>query len=343
MKVCWITSCPPEHSGIAKYSQDIMSELKKLQSLEILRWNYDSWFARLFAPFTRLHDLRCALSNNDIVHVQYVLGEYLFFFLPVLCLIKRKGRAKIVITLHEDYTNLRFSWLFVWFHNIFYSCADLLLVHTPQHRSILAGKLQKHAHVIDFGVNPHKFGYAAKRNTVLLQGFINPWKGHDTAIRAINEVRLRIPDVRLIISGKPYDESYTRNIKSLTEQLGLAGNVQFIEGFIPESEYRELLASSEICILPYARITMSAVLSDVIGFAKPCVLSDLPAFRHYTQDKALYFKPGDHKMLASRIVLLLKRKGLRQKMQQDFAVLAQEYSWKNVARITLNGYRGLLE
>ena len=98
-------------------------------------------------------------------------------------------------------------------------------------------------------------------------------------------------------------------------------------------------SSSEIIILPYRRITMSAVLSDVVGMAKPCICSELPAFREYTKGRALFFKPGDHEALAGQIILLLENRKLQETMISELRALAKEYDWKNVARSTLRLYK----
>lgn len=342
MKICWITSLPPKHSGIAIYSNSIIQELSELDAIDVIRWDYDSWFAKFTSPLTNMFKLRRALLEYDIVHVQYVLGEYMFLFLPLLCLLSVQKRAKVVMTLHEDYKNLRFSSFVMSFHNIFLRCADLLMVHTSEHKKLLPKSVQNKTIVIIFGTKPqYNKRTATKKDTILMQGFINPWKGHDLAIRAMTKVKQRIPSAKLIISGKPYDKKFTDRIEKLIAELNLQQNVKLIKGFIPDDKFMKLIEESEICILPYRRITMSAILSDVVGYAKPCVMSDLPAFKEYTKSKGMYFKSGDSKSLAEKIIFLLKNKTAQENMRQNFQKLSQEYSWKNVAKITYKQYKSL--
>jgi len=338
MKICFIASYPPKNSGLAFYTQDLLEELNKLNKVDVIRWNYESRLKMLFAPLVRIGELWNALRNYDIVHVQYVLGEFMFLFLPVLCLLSIGKKAKLVTTTHEDYKNLPVHMLFVHFHNVFYSCFDLIMVHTNHHRSILSKKLQKKTVVIPFGTKPIFQKSRIKEKTILMPGFINPWKGHDTAVNAMPSVIKKIPDAKLIIVGKPYDMDFTKKIKGLVRKNKLKKNVEIHDEFVPQEQYRNFFCDSGIIILPYRRITMSAVLSDVVGFAKPCICSNLPAFREYTKGKALYFEPENSEQLAEQIVRLLTDSKLRLAMSHDLKNLAQEYSWKNVAKLTINCY-----
>lgn len=339
MRVCLIASYPPKNSGIANYSANLYGELSKLAKVRVFKWTYEGIASTLLSPLKNLRELKRVLRDYDVVHVQYVLGEYMFLFLPILCLLRKK--AKLVLTLHEDYTNLRLAPLFVMFHNIFYSCADLILVHTRQHRQVLSRRLRKRTIVIPFGITPEKSKKKVRKNTMLLVGFINPWKGHDLAIKAIDVVRKDVPSAKLIIAGKPYDKKYTSRIHGLVRSLHLEKNVEFHKGFIPDKEFKKLFETSEILLLPYRRITMSAVASDVLGYAKPAIFSNIPALVDFTDRKAVYFRKGDHKDLARKMAALLKDKKKKQSIQKEFRRLAERNSWKNVAKKHMSLYEGV--
>ncbi|MFH1510578.1 MAG: glycosyltransferase family 4 protein [Candidatus Woesearchaeota archaeon] len=342
MKVCWITSLPPKHSGIAIYSSSLLTELHKKIRVKVIPWNYDTWFSKILSPLRNIFQLRKALLEYDIVHVQYILGEMMFLFLPILCALSIKKNAKIVLTCHEDYSNLAFSKVIMLFHDMFYQCADLIMVHTSNHKMLLAQRLHKRTIIIPFGTQPQPISSAGNNSTILLPGFINPWKGHDIAVKAVSIVRKAIPKVQLVIVGKAYDKIFTEKVRQMIKSLGLTGNIQMRTEFVSDDEYKALLRNSYIAILPYRRTTMSAVLSDVVGNTLPCIISDLPTFREYTRNKAIYCKPNDHVDLAKKIVLLLKDSQLRKMMANNFKNLVKEYGWTKVASQTLKQYIVLL-
>jgi len=338
MKACFIASYPPKNSGLAFYTQDLLEELNNLNKVDIIKWNYDSRFRMLLAPILRFFEIRKALKNYDVVHVQYVLGEFMFLFLPLLCIASIGKKARLIATTHEDYKNLPLHMLFVHFHNLFYSCFDLIMVHTEHHKSILSKKLQKRTSVIPFGTKPITQKSKIKEKTILMPGFINPWKGHDTAVKAMAVVTKKIPDAKLIIVGKPYNPKFTNKIRELVKKKDLSENIEIHDEFVPHKQYRNFFCTSDIIILPYRRITMSAVLSDVVGISKPCICSKLPAFEEYTKGKALYFEPESHEQLAEQIIRLLTNNKVKHEMINELKKLAREYSWKNVAKLTLDYY-----
>ncbi|MCF7861345.1 glycosyltransferase [Candidatus Woesearchaeota archaeon] len=342
MKITAITSYPPLQSGIARYSHSLYSHLSQISKVDIFRWNYDTHFARLKAPLEQRKKLEQIFAESDIVHIQYVLGEYMFAFLPVISSIKKNSKAKLVMTLHEDYQDLPFSKRIISWHNKMYNCADLLLVHTSVHRTLLGDKLFDKTLISPFGVRSVEPVGPVNTNTVLLIGFINPWKGHDIAIKAIYHVKKQIPDIKLKMIGKAYDKKYSKKIEQMITSLGLTNNIELITDYVPDEQYDQYISSSEIAIMPYQRITMSAVLSDIIAFNKPCILSDLEAFKEYTQDLALYFPNGDSRLLARRITSLLSDSQERNRISSQFKRLSVKYSWENVAQFTYQEYKRIL-
>lgn len=354
MKICMITSYPPKQSGIANYSKNLCEELEKKEKIKIFKWNYEGRINALLSPFKNLTRLKNALKNYDVVHIQYVLGEQMFFFLPLLFVLscfKSIKKAKIIITSHEDHTNLKLKWLFLMFHDVFYSCADEIWVHTKFHRNILSKRIQKKTRVIPFGIvafnnevsfSKTSFSNKPKNNTILLAGFINPWKGHDIAINAVNIIRKKIPNIKLILVGKAHNKKYTLYIQNLIKNLNLEYNIILKTGFIPQKEFEKLFKESRILLIPYRRTTMSAVASDTISYAKPAIFSDIPALKEFTENKAEYFKNGDYKDLAEKIINLLKNQKKQKDIEDTFKVIRTEKSWKNTAKKHYEMYQELL-
>jgi glycosyltransferase involved in cell wall biosynthesis len=359
MKITAITSYPPMQSGIARYSYNLYTHLSRRCKINILKWNYDTHFTRLKAPIEQKRQLELIFAESDVVHIQYILGEYLFAFLPVISSIKKKSRAKLVLTLHEDYQDLPFASRVISWHNKMYDCADLLLVHTSEHRAMLGDKLFEKTLITPFGVRKissellnkslddglnKKNGAShvpVKPNTLLLIGFINSWKGHDTAVKALYHVKKQIPDIKLRIIGKPYDKRYTQKIYQMIESLGLTKNIELITDYVSDEDYDRYIAECEIALMPYKRITMSAVLSDILAFNKPCIMSDLEAFKEYTDNQGQYFPAGDSRLLAQKITCLLSDSQERNRIISEFERLSVRYSWENAAYFTLEEYKRL--
>ncbi|MFH1850508.1 MAG: glycosyltransferase [archaeon] len=337
IRVCMVTSYPPSQTGTGTYSSYLVDELSRIADVGVLKWNY-SGLGRILAPVTGIFSLIRVMRDNDIVHVQYHLGDFQFLFLPVLCLLRCILGARVFLTLHEDYTNLPFSWLFVAYHRLFYACADVLIIHASAQRATITQRQSGRAVLIPHGVISRKAARNPGRGVVLLPGFINPWKGHDTAIRAFAGVVQKQSGARLIIAGKAHDRRYARKIQELAGELDLQDHVEFHTDFLPDKELWKLYRRAEICILPYRRITMSGILCHILSWGIPSVLSDLDSFREFTRGRAVYCRPDDHRQLSAKILGLLGSDELKNRMARDFKKLAEEYSWKNAAQKTLSLY-----
>src|SRR3990167_2067631 len=237
-RIAMISSYPPYRSGIANYCKNLVGELKNLCDINVVRWNYDSFFGKLCAPIKRSEELKFVLKEYDVVHVQYHFAEFLFLFLPLLCWLPRKG--KLVLTLHEDYFNL--GWFVVAWHNLFYRCADVLITHTVDHKLKLAKGLQERSKVVPMGCLVEDWKGVTLKDVkyVLLIGFINKWKGYEDVIKAFSLVKDEFPDVWLYVVGRAHDRNYFEELKVCAEEV-VGDRVVFVEDFISDNEYKSYI------------------------------------------------------------------------------------------------------
>lgn len=112
-------------------------------------------------------------------------------------------------------------------------------------------------------------------------GQITPWKGHDTAIRALAELRRTRPDARLVIAGGiTFDEPATRfdnaqflaELHELVEGLGLSGAVTFAG---PRKDVPELLASLDALLLPSWDEPFGTIVWEAMAMRVPVVVSSV--------------------------------------------------------------------
>ena len=257
LKVCSLTKIKTLTSSI-----HLNKELEGLCDLTVMDWPYYGKLKATFAPLFKLRCLRRALTSYDILHIQYDIAGYMPLFLPVLWLLSPFKRAKIVMTLHEKYDNVPLASLVIAFHNLWYRQADALLVHTQEHKDFLAQSLHSRIHVVPHGVIEapgvkHRFD----SDTILLAGYVNAWKGHDLAVKAMPAVIKEVPTAKLLVLSRSNDLEYEDAVKKTIEELHLKGCVEWNDKRIEESEMFAFFDKSAISLLPYRRITMSGILS----------------------------------------------------------------------------------
>jgi len=338
LKVCSLTKLKTLTSSI-----HLNKELGELCDLTVEDWPYYGKLKATIAPLLNLRRLRRLLKEYDILHVQYDIAGYMPLFLPILWALSFRKRAKVILTLHEKYDNVPLASLVISFHNMWYRQADALLVHTQEHEDFLARHLHSRTFVVPHGVIEskgvsHKFG----SKTLLFAGYVNPWKGHDLAVKAMPLVLKEVPGAKLIFLSRPNDLKYEAMVRQMIVDMGLQESVEFNDKKIEEAQMFEFFDKAAISLLPYKRITMSGILSHTLSRGVPAVMSDLPAFVEVTKSKAAFFKNEDHVDLSRAVISLLKDQKAQERMSRDFLALTKEYGWTRMAGLTMDVYTGLL-
>lgn len=339
LRVCSLTKLKTLTSSI-----HLNKELEKLCSLTIIDWPYYGKFEATFAPLFNMRMLWRVLHDFDIVHIQYDIAGYMPFFLPMVWLLSFNRRAKIVLSLHEKYDNVPLAGLVIAFHNVWYHIADALFVHTKEHKDFLAASLHERTWVIPHGVIEAKgVSHSFDSHNLLFAGYVNAWKGHDLAVKAMPLILHEFPDAKLIFLPRSNDLRYEAKVKQIITDLNLELHTKWNDKRIEESEMFAYFDEAAISLLPYQRITMSGILSHTLSRGVPAIMSDLPAFIEVTKGKAVYFKHGDPIDLAAKTIELLKDKSRQREMSKEFKSLVKEYAWSKMARMTMEFYNKLMK
>lgn len=124
-----------------------------------------------------------------------------------------------------------------------------------------------------------RFGWEG-RDVVLTFGLLAPSKGIETVIRAMPDVVHRHPNALYVVLGATHPnlvvhegEAYRDRLHTLTAELGVADNVEFIDGFVEQDELLDYLQAADIYATPYpgaAQIT-SGTLSYAVAMGKPVI------------------------------------------------------------------------
>jgi glycosyltransferase involved in cell wall biosynthesis len=111
--------------------------------------------------------------------------------------------------------------------------------------------------------------------TFLYVGRLKRYKGLETAVRAVAEVRRRGFPVRLDIAGDGDDRE---RLTGLVRRLGLAEAVTFA-GFVPEPTKRALLRQAWAVVLPSAKEGWGISNIEAAACGTPALAADSPGLR----------------------------------------------------------------
>jgi glycosyltransferase involved in cell wall biosynthesis len=186
-----------------------------------------------------------------------------------------------------------------------------------------------------------ELGFSNEHRVVLLFGAIRPYKGVDVALRAFADLREKMPEVRLLIAGKPWEnwESY----EALIRKLGIGSLVSTDLRYIPAGEVARFFLASDLVILPYRRFdAQSGVGAAALAFQKPLIVTDVGGLPDLVEDRGCIVPSGDWKALAEKMEQCLHDPERLSKMARQSVRLCKASSWAEVARKTLSVYEAVL-
>lgn len=328
-----ISPLPPKRDGVATYTQALIKALRKNLGMAVYKWNYNSPVDRAVKPLLNTISLIKAIRRYDVIHIQYAPVLYMFYLYPVFLF--KKPQTKVIITVHEDGSGQRLSFIFKLLARHYFSLADQLIFHT-QERSHPGFK--KKSVVIPHGCvfyPKYKPDFARSHN-LFLPGFINPWKGHMTAVKAVRQLSLTFGDIYLLIAGFPHNRGYAKQVEKYISQEKLKTHVTLRYKWISQASLEENLHNCDVVILPYSHANMSGIITWAMSLQKPAVVSDLPVFREVCGDAVLYADVDDVEMFADMVEQLLKDTQMQQQLSKRMKAKSKEYSWANSARKTIS-------
>lgn len=170
-----------------------------------------------------------------------------------------------------------------------------------------------------------------KEPAVLLFGRLEPYKGIDVLVAAMNIVWQVRPDVRLIVAGAgPEARRVRRNPK-----------IELCDGYVPEADLDRLFLRASLAVLPYSEASQSGAGLEALRRGIPIVVSDVGGLPDLVHDPTLVVPPRDPPALASALLRHLGH-------DYDFrrSVLADtraRFSWQATVAPTLATYAQILE
>ncbi len=169
---------------------------------------------------------------------------------------------------------------------------------------------------------------------LLWVGRLQPWKGVETAIRAL----LELPGASLLIAGDGEDR---QRLETLAGEIGLSGRVRFL-GAVPRAELPRLYASVDLMLATsFASETFGIALVEAQACGLPVVASRWGGFPEVINEghTGLLFPPQDASALAAAAGALLNDPEHRRIMAEAGPAWASQFAWSAVADRVEQAYR----
>ncbi len=292
------------------------------------------------------------LTPANLLHAQWWSMPLAPIYGAVAGLFKLR-RKPVVFTVHNAVSHEK-SPLFTLVSKWLFKLGDHFIVHTKRNArqmqclyGVPAAKISIIPHgSLDFQVNAdtdrqavrRELGFHSNDKVVLVFGAIRPYKGVATAIRAIAAVREIVPEAKLLIAGKLWED--WAPYQQLITRLGMEDAVASHLHYIPAAEVHRFFAAADLALLPYRHFdSQSGVGSSAMAFGTPLIVSDVGGLPDLVPDRRCVVTPGDPKALAAAVTAILTTPSLLAEITAGMAGLREHFSWARIAAQTMDVYR----
>lgn len=233
------------------------------------------------------------------------------------------------------------------------ACQEVI-VHTPKARETLRARgFSGRVHYIPHGCFPPanlprlpstKYGMYPK-HSIFQYGFGGEHKGWDTAIRVVEILKEKYPDVIYVgcFNLSPFsEEAQTRYHMKLLDQIeakGLQRNVAIHRGYQSEEMLANYIRGSRVAIFPYkvpnpdwASWGASGAIQLPLSLGIPMVLSDFPCFEEFSGRLPLC---GTAVGMAAWVDRIFSYPEEEEKLSKEALAIAEERRWDKIAKAYL--------
>ncbi|MEU3016647.1 glycosyltransferase [Nocardiopsis sp. NPDC007018] len=160
------------------------------------------------------------------------------------------------------------------------------------------------------------------RETVVFVGRLDEEKRIDDTIRAL---ALTVPerDAQLVLAGTGQRET---ELRALAAALGVADRVYFL-GFVPDEELPLVYAAADVFAIASVAELQSIATLEAMSTGLPVVAADAMALPHLVEEgrNGFLFPPGDHLLLADRLLTVLGSERRREELGRASREIAREH------------------
>ncbi len=316
------------------YPQDygkVRIQLFKYPSLKVANRQNLSLHRRLARLLTR--------EKYDAVHLNGYRGSQMFLYAHL-------RRVAKVWTIHDPILHSgEDKWQTRLGYSLYRFFGAHFILHNQQQLPVFSKKYgisSSRCHYVPLG--PYElFTRFAQRpfpptepQTVLFYGRISPYKGVEYLIEAARLARSQLPDLKVIIAGKP---TYPLDTKSIAQDRAF----EFLNGYIPNQQLAQLIHRSALIVCPYTDATQSEVIMTAYAFHKPVLATSVGGIPEMVEDgkTGRLVPPRDAPALAKALVALLQNPSALRQMQTNLQKLngSGQLAWDCIAQQTQSVYQ----
>jgi len=175
---------------------------------------------------------------------------------------------------------------------------------------------------VKMGINTSRFkplNIERNKHEILYVGRITKIKGIEDIIQALPTVIKSIPDTKFRIIGNIHEKNHFYDLKNLVLNLHCEKNVEFV-GPIPHDQLVQHYNSVSILVITSrSGEGLTNVINEAMACELPVIATPVGSIPELIEDgkNGFIIQPYQSKILAERIILLLKNKELQTKIGKE--------------------------
>lgn len=185
----------------------------------------------------------------------------------------------------------------------------------------------------------------SKSPTVLFVGGLEPRKGLEYLVRAMERVVQQFPQAKLIAVAKSgfRGTDHWGFFEQLADRTGVTSNVEFHES-VSQETLLGFYSDCDILVLPSKTEGWGLSLMEAMACGKAVVASRVGGVPELVREgiDGILVEPGDVAALAEAMTKLLSDSALRSQMGRAGRERAGEFSWDRTAEVVLRAYQAAI-
>ena len=298
---------------------------------------------RILNPLNFLSWKRAIKKINQL-HSDIVIFSYWHpFFAPMYSFIAKRIRTKkIYFLIHNAKSHQFFPFQDFIFRKMIKNATHLVVMNENEIKKLkkynFKGKIISSFHPIyDIEFNRDKRNQfrselgIKSEPIILFFGLIRPYKGLEILIKAVNKLKLQIPDLKVFVVGEPYTN--LNNYISLIKKYGIESSFIFDSNFVDDEKLKKYFLSSDVLVLPYKKATQSGVLSLSMNFNLPSIVSSKGGLKDYVVNEQTGYIVNPNKVDFAAAILAFFKNNMYDKMSSNIVNHKKNFSWEKFEKI----------
>jgi glycosyltransferase involved in cell wall biosynthesis len=160
------------------------------------------------------------------------------------------------------------------------------------------------------------------KKIILSVGALNPKKGHEYLIRAVEVAKNELSDIKCIIIGRG---TQLKKLKKLVQKLSLDDLVE-LRGQLPHNDVLKVMSWCDVFALPSWDEAFGTVFSEAMSYGKPIIACDGEGISEVVQTgvQGLLVKKQDVPSLARALIKVLSNEDIASGLGKEAKKLAEK-------------------